>query len=152
MCLAASRAVKNAPSRLTRITRRHSSLVISTKLGAWPPTPALTKHESIRPSSASGVGHRLLDRLLVTDVAHDRQQLDVVAAELFDRRVVLVGVRPPDRHVGTVRSERVGHSQSDAAVAAGDQGDVAGEVEGGTGGKRHGGDGRAGHALRQQWR
>ena len=47
----ASRAVKKAPSRLTRSTRRHSSAVMSRKLGARPGTPALTKHESMRPSS-----------------------------------------------------------------------------------------------------
>ncbi len=37
----ASWQVKKAPSRFTRITRRHSSAVISRKLGARPPTPAL---------------------------------------------------------------------------------------------------------------
>ena len=53
ICFTASCAVKNAPSRLTRITRCHSSSLMPTKLGAWPPTPALTKHESMRPSAAT---------------------------------------------------------------------------------------------------
>ena len=53
MCRAASRAVKNAPSRLTAITRRQSSAVMSTKLDDRLLTPALTNTESTRPSSAT---------------------------------------------------------------------------------------------------
>ena len=49
MCPATARTVKNCPSRLTDITRRHSSVdIVSTELGR-PGTPALAKQESICP-------------------------------------------------------------------------------------------------------
>src|SRR4051812_36748533 len=48
---AAPCSVRNAPSRLTEVTRRNSARDISTNGVAPEPTPALAKHESIRPSS-----------------------------------------------------------------------------------------------------
>jgi hypothetical protein len=55
MCFAAVRSVKNAPSRFTLMTRRHSSVVISMKefTPRRPATPAFTKQESTRPCAAS---------------------------------------------------------------------------------------------------
>jgi len=52
MWRAAARSVKNAPSRLTLSTRRHSAVVMSTKPcpALRPPTPALAKQASTRPS------------------------------------------------------------------------------------------------------
>src|SRR4051795_7374227 len=50
---AAPCSVRNAPSRLTEVTRRNSSSVMSTNGVAPEPPPALAKHGSTRPSSAT---------------------------------------------------------------------------------------------------
>jgi len=42
---------------------------------------------------------------------------------------VLFGVRPPDHEVGPGGRQPLGHAQADAAVAAGDDGDLARQVE-----------------------
>jgi len=52
-----------------------------------------------------------------------------VATELFDGGIVLVGVGSPDGNIGAVSGERVGHPKANPAVAAGDEGDMASEVE-----------------------
>src|SRR3954454_9458332 len=53
MCRAPSRIVSMAPSRLTAITRRHSSIVMSRMLDPFPDTPALAKTLSTLPRAAT---------------------------------------------------------------------------------------------------
>jgi hypothetical protein len=76
-----------------------------------------------------GAGERLLDRLLVGDVAAQRQHALAMALELLSRRRVLRLVGAPDAEVGAARRQRLGHAEADAAVAAGDEGDLAAQVE-----------------------
>ena len=115
-----------------RSTRCHSSAVMSTN-GADPPMPAFAKHASTRPSAVERRGEGLVDRRLVADVAHERDDACAVYGERRTRRGVLVGVRAPETDVGAGLCERLGHAEADAAVAAGDQRDFAGEIEGGVG-------------------
>ncbi len=126
----ASRAVKNAPSRLTLITRRHSSADMSTKLDARLLTPALTNTESIRPSSAtvSAMPETTASSSLTSHTIENTSTS--YAAEAVDGGVVLVGVGAPDGDVGAVLGEAFRHPEADAAVAAGDQCDASGQVEG----------------------
>ena len=129
MCVRASWAVKKAPSRLTRMTRRHSSVSSRGSSAPAPPTPALTKHESTA-ELADRLGHRRHDRVPVADVAHDGVDVAADGGELLDGGVVLGRVGAPDRD-RRAPGQALRPAEADAAVAAGDQRDVAGEIEAG---------------------
>ncbi len=73
------------------------------------------------PEGVDGRGERRLDLRLVPDVALQGQHLGAVPAELLGRGLVLGLVGAPDRDVGPLRRQPVGHAEPDAAVAAGHQ-------------------------------
>jgi len=128
-----------------------------------PPLVLVHPHEARRPPGHPGVHEARVDPaqlvdgpggrrdhgVVVAHVAHDRQHPVPVRLEPGGGGGVLVRVRAPDRDVRAVRGERLGHAEADAAVAPGDQGDVAGQVE--QLGGRHGPNlGRDGACLRGQ--
>ncbi len=51
-------------------------------------------------------------------------------AKLLGGALVLVLVGAPDRDIGARLRDGVGHAEADAAIAAGDQRDLAGKIEG----------------------
>jgi len=61
--------VKNAPSKFTFITRRHSAVVISTEDLAYPPTPALAKPRIDLAKGIQGFSKYILDSCFDGDVA-----------------------------------------------------------------------------------
>ena len=70
-----------------------------------------------------------LDRRFVTDIAFQRQYLLSGDAQGFHRGGVLRRVGSPDGDIGTGLRHRQGHTQAYAAVAAGDQSDLARQIE-----------------------
>ncbi len=81
------------------------------------------------PEGVDGGSERRLDLRLVPDVTLQGQHLGAVPAELFGGGLVLGLVGAPDRDVGPLRRQPVGHSEPDATVAAGHQGHVPGQIE-----------------------
>ena len=80
-----------------------------------------------------------LDRGLIADIAFQRQDAAPGLGDFLTRGLVLGGVGAPDRDIGAGGGDGFRHAQSDAGVAAGDEGDFAGQVEGVGGlGRRHG--------------
>jgi hypothetical protein len=107
--------------------RRHSSSLRSTNARRPPPPiPALAKQASPEPSERRLEGS--LDRVPVADVTHARLG-GAVRRELPQCARVLVRIAPPDRNGATRPGERVRHAEPDAAVAAGDDRNPAGEIE-----------------------
>src|SRR6185503_18689022 len=70
------------------------------------------------------------DRGLVGDVGRNRNRRGAALLELRDRlcRLGLVAAHHRDRRAGLGKS--LGHAEPDAAIAAGDDGYLAGEIEG----------------------
>ena len=64
----AARQVKKTPSRLTAITRRHVSSVISANEGEPSPMPALANTASTRPISATAAAKPSITAASVGDV------------------------------------------------------------------------------------
>ena len=73
-------------------------------------------------------GHRC-DRFLVGDVGRHGNRLGAALGEFGDRRLRLGLVAADDRDRRTGRRQTPGHAEPDAAIAAGDDGDLAAEVE-----------------------
>ena len=116
------------PSRLVANIFRHSSSVRSMKARLPPPPmPALAKQPSTRPRFQRGC-HRRLDRSGIADVANLGSILPV-APHGCRGGLVLVGVAAPDRDVAALGAQRLRDAEPDTAIAAGDDGDAAGEVE-----------------------
>ena len=69
------------------------------------------------------------DRGLVGDVGGDRDRLDAAPRELGDRRVRFLLVAPDDRDAGAGVRQPARHAEPDAAIAAGDDRDLAFEIE-----------------------
>ena len=62
--------------------------------------------------------------------SHTRSSTGVAErTQPIDRTVVLRRVRAPDRDRCTLPGQGLGHAETDAAVAAGDERDVPGEIE-----------------------
>ena len=101
--------------------------VIPTKRAPEPVTPALAKQESTRPSSPRR-GEGLLDGVLVADVADQARTRGTVPAELVGGRAFRSALVPQSATSAPSARAR-GHPEPDPGVAAGDEGDVAGEVE-----------------------
>ena len=93
-------------------------------------TPALAKQPSTRPSTPERLGEGGLDR-----ASRRRRRIRApatlrpVACELGLRGGVLGRVGAPDGDVGAGLGHRVGHAEADAAIAAGDQRHLAGQIE-----------------------
>ena len=118
-----------APSRLTRSTRRHSSSVISRKLDAAPADAGVDEARVDPAELADRLGHRRHDGLLVADVADHGVDVAAELRQLLDGGVVLRRVGAPDGDGRAALGEPLGVAEADAAVAAGDEADVAGEIE-----------------------
>ena len=84
----------------------------------------------MRPSSPATRLDHGGDRGLVGDVGGDRDRLGAALLKLRDRlrRLGLVAAHHRDRRAGFRQSP--GHAEPDAAIAAGDDGYLAGEIEG----------------------
>ena len=95
-----------------------------------PLTPALAKQPSTRPSCLERRGERTLHRRLVAHVAFERDDLAAGLGELGFGGRVLVGVGAPDGDVGAGLRHGQRHAEADAAIAAGDERHLAGEIEG----------------------
>ena len=74
-------------------------------------------------------GHRGLDRGGIADVADAGIDLAGAAGHGRGGVFVLLGVAAPDRDVASGRRQRLRDAKTDAAIAAGDDGHAAGEVE-----------------------
>ena len=87
--------------------------------------------EDVDPAELAGdaAGHGG-DRFLVGDVGRDRDRRGAALLELRDRfrRLGLVAAHHRDRRAGLRKP--LGHAEPDAAIAAGDDGYLAGEIEG----------------------
>ena len=70
------------------------------------------------------------DLFLVGHVDFPRMDLHAMRAKLLGGALVLVLVGAPDRDIGARLRDGVGHAEADAAIAAGDQRDLAGKIEG----------------------
>ena len=81
------------------------------------------------PERLDGRRERCFDLPLVAHVALQGQHLRAVLRELLGRRRVLVLVGAPDGHVSALRRKTLSHPEPDAAVAAGHESHVAGQVE-----------------------
>jgi hypothetical protein len=97
--------------------------------GRPPPDAGVDEARVDAPELADGLGHRRDDRLLVADVADDRVHVAADGGQLLDRGVVLGRVGAPDGDRRAALGQPLGVAEADAAVAAGDQPDVAGEIE-----------------------
>jgi hypothetical protein len=75
--------------------------------------------------------HHGRDRGLVGDVGDDRDCLGAALLEFGDRRVRFRRVASDDRDHSTGFRQPARHAEPNAAIAAGNDGDAAGEVEGG---------------------
>ena len=71
------------------------------------------------------------DRGLVGDVGDDRDGFAAALLQLRDRGIRLRRVAPDDGDRSTGLRQPARHAQADAAIAAGDDGNAAGEIEGG---------------------
>src|SRR6202022_1606127 len=74
-------------------------------------------------------GHRRFDRGGIADVANAGIALAGAAGHGRGGAFVLVGVAAPDRDIAASRGERLRDAETDAAIAAGDDGDAAGEIK-----------------------
>ena len=86
MCRIASWAVKNAPSRLTRSTRRHSSTRHLEEARRAPADTGVDEARVDAPELADRLGHRRDDGVAVADVAHHGVHVAAELAELARRR------------------------------------------------------------------
>ena len=66
---------------------------------------------------------------LVGDVGGDGDRLGAASRQLGDRGVRLRLVAADDRDRGAGFGQSAGHAEPDAAIAAGDDGDLAAEIE-----------------------
>ena len=71
------------------------------------------------------------DRGFVGDVGNDGDRFAAALLKLRDRGIRLRRVAPDDGDGSTCLRQPARHAQPNAAIAAGDDGDAAGEVEGG---------------------
>jgi len=94
-----------------------------------PPMPALAKQPSTRPKNFQRRLHRGLDGGGIADVADFGIDLAGPLGHARGGACVLVGVAAPDRDVAAGGVERLRDAEADAAIAAGDHGGAAGEVE-----------------------
>ena len=83
----------------------------------------------MRPNSFADARDHGGDRRLVGDVGGDRDRLDAARPELGGRGVRLRFVAPDHRDVGAGFRQPARHAEPDAAIAAGDDGHLAGEIE-----------------------
>ena len=83
----------------------------------------------MRPSSSLTPLDHAVDRGLVGDVGRDRDRADAALCELCDRRLRLLLVAADDRDIGAGIGKAARHAEPDAAIAAGDDGDLAFQVE-----------------------
>jgi hypothetical protein len=74
-------------------------------------------------------GHRCLDRGGIGDIANASVNLAGAARHGRGGVSVLLGIAAPDRNVAPGRSQRLRDAETDSAIATGDDGDAAGEVE-----------------------
>jgi hypothetical protein len=83
---------------------------------------------------AAEFGSRALDhrgdRSLVGDIGDDRNGPAAVLRKLRNRGIRFRRIAPDDSDRGTCLRQPARHAKSDAAIAASDDGDAAGEVEG----------------------
>jgi hypothetical protein len=75
------------------------------------------------------LGEARLDLSLVADIDDLCVDLAAVVPELLGGVGVLLGVGAPDADVGAGLGKRVGHAETDAAIAAGDQRHLARQIE-----------------------
>ena len=78
--------------------------------------------------AADARGHGI-DGGLVGDVGDHGDRLGAAAFELGDRGERFCFVAPDDRDRGAGFRQSAGHAEPDAAIAAGDDGDLAAEIE-----------------------
>src|SRR5690606_5284865 len=76
---------------------------------------------------------RARHRVRIGDVADDAGRLDAERLDACGRHGIAIGRPAPDADFGTRGRQRLCHAEADAAVAAGDDGDLAGQVEGAIG-------------------
>ena len=74
-------------------------------------------------------GHRCLDRGRIGNIANAGVNLAAAAGHRRGGVSVLVGIAAPDRNVAPGRRQRLRDAETDSAIAAGDDGHAAGEVE-----------------------
>ncbi len=84
---------------------------------------------SIRPSSLADARDHGGDRGFVGDVGDDGYRLDAAVPEFGDRGVRLRLIAPDHRDVGAGFRQPARHAEPDAAIAAGDDSHLAGEIE-----------------------
>src|SRR5205807_5271367 len=101
-----------------------------------------------------------LNLLLLADIDYLGMDLAAVLFQLLCGLGVLGGIGAPDTDVGAGLSQRIGHAEADAAIAAGDQRHLAAEIEALVGHAflflsflpRHTGEGREGEGLTLDFR
>ena len=112
------------------MTRRHCSVVVSANAERAASAHAGVRRYEVEPSHrADHVGDAARDRLLIRDVDALDQHIARVSAQLLLGDAVLLGVLAPDRDLGAGLRQPLRHAEPDAAVAARNQGDLAGQVE-----------------------
>jgi hypothetical protein len=86
--------------------------------------------ENVDPAElAAGACDHVSDGGLVGDVSGDGDHLDAALSELGDRRVRLCFIASDDGNGGAGLGEPPRHAKPNAAIAAGDDGDLASEIE-----------------------
>ena len=91
--------------------------------------PALLTRMSIRPSSFAARATISATADFVGDVGDDGYRLDAALPEFGDRGVRLRLIASDDRDIGAGFGQPARHAEPDAAIAAGDDGHLAGEIE-----------------------
>ena len=76
-----------------------------------------------------GFRERGIDGFFIADIAFQREDLAAGLVQLGFGGGILGGVRTPDRDVGTGLRHRFRHAEPDAAVAAGHECDLSGQIE-----------------------
>ena len=97
------------------------------------PNAGIHVHTVDSPELGNRSLHRLHHLLLIANIADEVDDLVSVHLELGPCTLILGRARTPDRNIGAVRGEGVGHTESNATVSAGDQSDVSVEIEGAAG-------------------
>ena len=121
---------RNGPLRLTAMTLSNSSSPTSTRLGYSGAMPALLTRMSTLPNSACDGGVEGVEIGPLPDVAGDRQRRPTrLLAHLLGERRAGVELAAGDGDVGAAAGEGQHHLPSEAPAAAGDEGDLAGQVD-----------------------
>ena len=100
-------------------------------------TAALHTRASMRPHLARGTGDQGLQLLLAADVGGHHQRLPAAGAYAGGHGLARLGLAAADDDAGAVLGHALGDGAADALAAAGDDRDLAGQVEQGGHGRLH---------------